>query len=121
MQVPADRGDTVLLLTVHMSPVNELKVTGSPEVAEALTAPFAPPYVRVGAVPKLINWLTGTIISLSAEQFATVPPSLPLHVQLQGPLPVTSEVLPAEQRYVVGTTLNVPPLLVPQAPLTGMA
>lgn len=41
------------------------------------------------------------------------------HVQVHGPLPVTADVMPAEQRLVIGTTLKVLLLLLPQVTATG--
>lgn len=54
-----------------------------------------------------------------AEQESVVPPSMPLQDQLQGPLPIMAEGVPALHRLTAGATLNTPPLLTPQIPLTG--
>jgi hypothetical protein len=51
-----------------------------------------------------------------ALHIAVVPPLIPAHVQLHGPLPVKAEVVPAEQRFAVGATVRVLPLLLPQVP-----
>ena len=56
-----------------------------------------------------------------AEQFAVVPPPLPLQLQLKEPLPVTVDGVPVIQRLLVGMVATVIPLLVPQVPLTGNA
>ena len=57
---------------------------------------------------------------LVAEQLAFVPPLLPIQLQLQGPVPVTAVAVPIVQKLVVGATVNVVPLLLPQAPFTGV-
>lgn len=54
-----------------------------------------------------------------AEQVAGVPPLLPVHVQPQGPEPVIVDAVPVVQKLTVGVLVNVPPLLLPQAPFEG--
>ena len=54
-----------------------------------------------------------------ALQLAVVPALVPVHVQPHGPVPVTAVGVPVAQKLVVGATLNVPTLLLPQTPLTG--
>ncbi len=49
---------------------------------------------------------------------AVVPPLAPAQLQFHGPLPVTDEAVPAEQRPVVGALVSVWPFAVPQAPFT---
>src|SRR6185369_10418192 len=64
---------------------------------------------------------TGTAIPAfgrDAVQLAVVPPPLPAQVQLQGPLPLTVEVVPALHRLAAGADKIVVPLEVPHAPLT---
>ena len=53
VQVPAATPVTVLPAMVQMGSVSELKVTGKPELAVAVTVPV-PPTVSVGAAPKVI-------------------------------------------------------------------
>lgn len=55
-----------------------------------------------------------------AKQLAFVPPLLPLQLQLQGPVPVAAVAVPVVQKLVVGAIVKAPPLLVPQAPITGV-
>lgn len=55
-----------------------------------------------------------------ALQVDVVPPLLPLHVQLHGPVPVTAVAVPVVQKLVVGTIVYVPLLLIPQVPLIGV-
>jgi hypothetical protein len=58
-----------------------------------------------------------------AEQLALLPPFNPLHLHSHcDPLRVggTGVAVPALQRPVAGAVLNVPPLAVPQTPLTGI-
>jgi hypothetical protein len=43
---------------------------------------------------------------------------LPAQVHANGPEPVTEEAVPLEQRLAVGATVKIPPLEVPQVPLT---
>jgi hypothetical protein len=45
---------------------------------------------------------------------------LPLHVQAQGPVPVTAVPVPAVQRFVVGAVVTATPFAEPQAPLTAV-
>jgi len=54
-----------------------------------------------------------------AEQVAVVPPPDPVQLQVQGPLPLRDEAVPALQKLLAGALVNVPPLELPQAPLTG--
>ena len=49
-----------------------------------------------------------------------MPPFNPAQLQAQGPVPVTVEALPAEQRLVVGAVGTVVPFADPQAPFTGV-
>ena len=53
VQVPAATPVTVEPETVQMVVVSELNVTGSPELAVALSVPV-PPTVSVGAAPNVI-------------------------------------------------------------------
>jgi len=63
--------------------------------------------------------VTGTVkVWMLAEQVAVVPPLLPVQLQLQGPLPVTLEVVPVVQRFAVGAIVIMVPLAVPHVPLT---
>jgi hypothetical protein len=54
-----------------------------------------------------------------AEQLAVVPPLVPPQLQFQGPLPVTVEALPAEQRPLAGTVVKIPLFEEPHVPLPG--
>ena len=55
-----------------------------------------------------------------AEHWADVPPPVPLQFQLNGPLPVTNDAVPAVHRLPVGMLVTVVLLAEPQAPLTGV-
>ena len=79
---------------------------------------FSPRYILalVGEVP------VGTTVLLLAVQVGeVVPPFVPAHVQVQGPLPETADAVPVLQKLTLGATVKVPPLLLPHAPLTGDA
>jgi hypothetical protein len=54
-------------------------------------------------------WKTvkGWALERFAEQLAVVPPLLPAHDQVQGPVPETDEAAPTEQRFVVGAAVSV--------------
>ena len=52
-----------------------------------------------------------------AEQLEVVPPYAPVQFQFHGPVPVVVVAVPAEHKFAIGTTANVPPLLEPQVPL----
>lgn len=52
-----------------------------------------------------------------AEQLASLPPLLPVQVQLKGPVPVTVGIFPVVvQRFMAGTAGNAEPFALPQAP-----
>ena len=53
-----------------------------------------------------------------AEQLAFVPPLMPTHVHVHGPVPLTIDALPALHRFVVGTLWKLPPLDDPHVPFT---
>ena len=53
----------------------------------------------------------------AAEQFAGVPPPVPLHVQFQGPVPEKALTVPVLHRFVVGATDTATPAAEPQVPL----
>src|ERR1700743_2230357 len=55
-----------------------------------------------------------------ALQLAVVPPLLPAQLHFQGPLPLTAEAVPAEQRLLVGAVLSACPFTAPQAPLVAV-
>ncbi len=63
---------------------------------------------------------TGAALGAEHEALVEVEP-VPLHRHDQGPLPVTVEALPLEQRLVVGAVATAVPFAVPQAPLIGFA
>ena len=52
-----------------------------------------------------------------ALQLAATPPFDPLQVHVQGPVPVTVEAVPIEQRLVVGIDVLLVPFEIPQTPL----
>lgn len=62
--------------------------------------------------------LTGELAT-GAEQELVVPPPEPVHIQPQGPVPVTEVAEPVLHRFVVGVELAATPLAVPHIPLTG--
>jgi hypothetical protein len=53
-----------------------------------------------------------------AEHEAVVPPFDPVHVQFQGPVPVTAVALPVEQNPAVGAVEKFNPFDVPHVPFT---
>ena len=54
-----------------------------------------------------------------ALQVASVPPFVPAHVQLQGPVPVTVDAVPVAHKLLVGTAVIIVPLALLHLPLTG--
>lgn len=60
-------------------------------------------------------------VAILALQLAVVPPLLPAHAQLHGPLPVIELAVPVVQKFAAGKFAKVPLLLAPQAPLTGVS
>jgi hypothetical protein len=52
------------------------------------------------------------------EHEAVVPPLLPAHVQLQGPMPTTYEAVPLVQRLVLGALVTLLLFAEPQTPIT---
>lgn len=90
---------------------------------------------RVGLVgrvptpdPWATDWLAGacpvpplpfhvtTYVILDAEQLAEVPEFTPAHVQFHGPVPVTADAVPTEQRFAEGAEANAAPFEDPQTP-----
>lgn len=90
---------------------------------------------RVGSVgnvptpdPWATDWLAGvcpvpplpfhvtTYVILLAEQLAEVPEFTPAHVQFHGPVPVTADAVPTEQRFAEGTEASAAPFEDPQTP-----
>src|SRR6516225_2072976 len=90
-------------LKVVAVPAVQRPVVGAVETA----TPFAGPQTPLMAVG-----CSGAL----HESF--VPPRLPLHVQFQGPVPVTVVAVPAVQRLVVGAVVTATPFAGPQDPLT---
>jgi hypothetical protein len=91
-------------VTVEAAPVEQRFVAGAVVTVVPLALPQTP--------------LTCVDAWMLAVQVAVEPPLLPAQVQLQGPLPVTEVAAPVEQRLVDGAVAKVPPLLLPQTPLT---
>ena len=54
-----------------------------------------------------------------AEQLADQPPLEPIQLHPHGSLPLTLVDVPALQRLVLGSDVNVPPFDEPQTPFTG--
>jgi hypothetical protein len=61
---------------------------------------------------------TAVVVAMDAEHCAEVPPPDPAQLQLNGPLPETSDAVPVVHRLPVGMLLTLVPLTDPQAPLT---
>jgi hypothetical protein len=93
-------------LTVVAVPAVQRFPVGAVETA----TPFAEPQTP----------LTGEALCSGALHEEFVPPLLPLHVQAQGPAPVTVVAMPAVQRPAVGAIVTATPFAEPQAPLTGV-
>lgn len=88
-------------LTVVEVPVTHRPVLGADETFVPLALPQAPSCRR------------------SALQLASLPPLLPVQVQVKGPKPVTVGIFPVvAQRFVAGTAANAEPFALPQAPAT---
>src|SRR5271165_4983434 len=56
-----------------------------------------------------------------ASHEAVAPPFEPAHVHIHGPVPVTTDAVPALQRLVVGALVRSIPFTEPHAPLTAVA
>ena len=67
-----------------------------------------------------VRVLATVVTVIFAEQLAVVPPFNPLHVQVQGPEPVTDDAVPVEQSPVVGMVETVVLLDEPQVPVIGV-
>jgi hypothetical protein len=59
-------------------------------------------------------------ITVGAAQLAVVPPLLPVHCQLQGPVPVGAVAVPPLQRAEVGAVFAAAPVADPHTPFTGV-
>lgn len=86
------------LATLVRIPFTRPVLAGSP-----VSVGISIPVPGVGVVPVLL-----------AEQLAEAP-QLPVQLQVQGPDPVTEEVVPVEQRLLVGVVANDCPFALPQA------
>jgi hypothetical protein len=109
----------------------------------AVVPPFDPAQVQlqgplpvtVDGVPALQNPLVGAVLVMTpfagphwpftggaeAPQIAVLPPFDPAQVQLQGPLPVTVDGVPALQNPLVGAVLVMTPFAGPHWPFSGGA
>ena len=89
-----------------------------------LTTPAAPHRVEKSATP--VGGVVGggsggvTTTVFCAEQLALVPPLDPEQLQLHGPLPVTEDAVPTEQRLVDGADDTMVPFAEPQTPEMGV-
>ena len=92
--------------TDEAEPTEQRLVVG----ADATVVPLAVPHEP----------LTTVVVDLLAEQLAVVPPFEPAHVHDHGPVPLTDEAEPTEQRLVVGAVETVLLLELPQEPFTGV-
>ena len=91
---------------------------------ETLTAP----QLKVADVPSalhtavlIVGWVGVVLVSppvFDAEHDAVVPPPVPAHDHVHGPLPVTVLAVPAVQRLLVGALATVVPFTEPQVPLS---
>lgn len=70
-------------------------------------------------LPPVTEAMTVYVWRRVALQSENVPPFVPTHDQIQGPLPVTIVAVPLLHKLVAGATVTVVPLLLPQMPLTG--
>ena len=86
-----------------------------PQVETFLTQAPQAPAVQVCFPAQL------SVVVQSLESPAVQVASDPAQVQVQGPFPVTTEAVPAEQRLVVGALGTTWPLALPQAPSTPAA
>ena len=57
-------------------------------------------------------------VFMLAVQTDVIPPLLPAHCQLHGPVPANEDSVPVLQRLIDGVLVNSPPLLLPQVPFT---
>lgn len=86
---------------------------------------------KFDVIPEEHRLMVGTIVNVPplllpqtpftfrfARHVASLPPLLPKQVQLQGPVPVTFDVAPDEQRFVDGALIKLLPFAKPQFPLT---
>jgi hypothetical protein len=128
--------------------VPQVPVTGTVETValqDAVVPPFAPVHDQVHgpvpatvvAVPAVQRPVVGVEVTavplvvpqeplvntrdLGAVQLAVVPPLIPVHDHVHGPVPATVVAVPVVQRPVVGVESTATPLAVPQAPLAGVA
>ena len=102
-----------------------------PPLLPAQLHAHGPMPLTVEAVPAVQRFAVGAVltdapfalphapfVSSKAEQLAVVPPLEPAQVQLQGPLPLTLEAVPALQRFAVGALVRSAAFEEPHAPLT---
>jgi hypothetical protein len=107
--------------------------TVAPPWLPAQVHDHGPAPVTVDAVPALQRFAVGALltvppfalpqapaVSSRAEQPAVVPPPEPAQVQVQGPLPLTLDAVPALQRFAVGLLVRSAAFEEPHAPLTAV-
>jgi hypothetical protein len=135
----ADGQDKLLFLFIKFTSMDVVPFENYFRLAEQLTVvpPFDPAQVQchgpfpvtleafpalqrfdVGALRKLSPFAEPQAPSRLAEQLAVVPPLDPVQVQVQGPVPLIPEAVPALQRFDVGAVEKPCPFAEPQAPLT---
>jgi hypothetical protein len=87
-------------VTAEAVPTLQRPVDGALLVVEPFAAPHCP-------------------VATGAEQGAVDPPFMPAHVQLQAPVPLTAEAMPALHRFALGVLVTGTPFDEPQTPFTG--
>jgi hypothetical protein len=101
-------------------------LSGNPATTKPIQSCAAPDLaasveVRVVTNFKLPLLLVTSILvvllgGVSGAEHEAGDPVVPVHVQFQGPVPVTAESVPTEQRLVVGALVVATPLAEPHAP-----
>src|ERR1700722_15460092 len=107
--------------------LGKAELSQSPEAEHELT--FAVDHCTVvpGKVPAVAVLLesckliaaAGPEVATEALQLAATPPFCPEQLHFHGPVPLTADAVPAEQRFVVGALLSIAPADDPHMPLIG--
>ena len=91
----------------------------TPIVSDTVPAMLSVALLVIAPSARVERLRVGPVTSMLAIQLAAAPPLVPVHVQLQGPVPVIADAVPFVQRLVVGAIVKALLLLMPQVPLTG--
>ena len=108
--------------------MGKAELSQSPEAEHELTFAVAHCTVVPGKVPAVALLFESCKliaaefdVATEALQLAATPPFCAEQLHFHGPVPLTADAVPAEQRFVVGALLSIAPPDDPHLPLIGAA